>query len=412
MNHKIATLILAASACLSAFPQAKIVNEAEKLIGIDGKAAQARQLISQAMQDSTTKDDAHTWVVAANIEIEYFETEYHKLTINPADSRVDKTAMSQAIIDAYRYYSTALPLDTIITPKGKIKTKYSKEIQKRLKQIYLNRHFLWAASVFTQCDKRYPEAYNAFSTQGDIPGLHLYHNDKNLSSIADSIRGNAYYNAAVSAWSGQQHLIAAQTFHKARRHGYITKDLFAYEIACYQAVIQSDTLNIESAENAMFLTAKDGYDTYGCQEPLFLHLYIKGLTERQQFSQAITILDKEIALDPDNDSLYRHRAFVYDYAGDDDASVADYIKAGTLSSDFQTLIEAGKKIAMVGGMKINDINKTDNSDSAKAKKQQIVEMYFNQALAFANKAKAINPDNTNVDLLIENITYDITSNSY
>jgi Flp pilus assembly protein TadD len=162
----------------------------------------------------------------------------------------------------------------------------------------------------------------------------------------------------------------------------------------------------------MFLTAKDGYDTYGCQEPLFLHLYIKGLTERQQFSQAITILDKEIALDPDNDSLYRHRAFVYDYAGDDDASVADYIKAGTLSTDFQTLIEAGKKIAMVGSMKINDINKTDNSDSAKAKKQQIVEMYFNQALAFANKAKAINPDNTNVDLLIENITYDITSNSY
>ena len=169
MNHKAFIYVLALLFSLTTFAQNNNVISAEKLIKVKGNTSKARELIGQAMTDSTTANNARTWFVAANIEIEYFKDEYHKLTINPNDSRVDKIAMAQSLIDAYNYYLKALPLDSVITKKGKIKTKYSKDILKNIKDLYVGQHFLWAASTFNQEKKRYPQAFNAFTIQGDIP---------------------------------------------------------------------------------------------------------------------------------------------------------------------------------------------------------------------------------------------------
>lgn len=390
--------------------QEKAVNLAEKLIGIDGKTSEARILIQQAMSDSVTKHKAHTWFVAGNIEIGYFNNEYHKLTINPNDTRVDKTAMAQSILDAFSYYMKALPLDTILTKKGKVKTKYSKEIQRVVKDLYLNKHFLWSASIFNQQKRRYPDAYNAFTIQGDIPGLPLLRNDSEINSIPDSIRGLSYFNAGISAWTGGEPLIGARAFHQARSHNYLKSDVFNYEIACYQALAQADTLNINIAEQGMINAAKAGYETFGSVIPVFLHIYIRGLSSNGQYKTAIDILNTEIERAPNNHILYRNRAFVYDKANEDEKSVADYIIAAKSSNDFETLIEASRKIAMVGAKKIKEVNNTN--PSAKEIKQDIIEDYLQWALEFAYKAKSINPDNPNTDVIIENITYDIESNRF
>ena len=108
MNHKAFIYVLALLFSLTTFAQNNNVISAEKLIKVKGNTSKARELIGQAMTDSTTANNARTWFVAANIEIEYFKDEYHKLTINPNDSRVDKIAMAQSLIDAYNYYLKAL----------------------------------------------------------------------------------------------------------------------------------------------------------------------------------------------------------------------------------------------------------------------------------------------------------------
>lgn len=409
MNHKAFIYVLALLFSLTTFAQNNNVISAEKLIKVKGNTSKARELIGQAMTDSTTANNARTWFVAANIEIEYFKDEYHKLTINPNDSRVDKIAMAQSLIDAYNYYLKALPLDSVITKKGKIKTKYSKDILKNIKDLYVGQHFLWAASTFNQEKKRYPQAFNAFTIQGDIPGLQLFSKDSDISSIPDSIRGNSYFNAGISAWSGGEPLIGAKTFCKARQHKYLKQDVFSYEIACYQALAQKDTAYIDLAQKEMINTAKAGYETFGNSVPLFLHLYIRGLSMNNQADIALDLLSREIAKTPQDGILYRHRAFVYDNIHDDEKSVADYIKAAELTPDYETLIEASRKIGMVGIKKIREAN---NNSEPIENKRQIIDCYFNKALEFATKAKAINPNNPDLDIIIENITYNIESNNF
>ena len=408
MNHKAFIYLLTLLFSVTTFAQNKNVISAEKLIKVKGNTSKARELIGQAMTDSTTANNARTWFVAANIEIEYFKDEYHKLTINPNDSRVDKIAMAQSLIDAYNYYLKALPMDSVKTKKGKIKTTYSKEILKNIKDLYLGQHFLWAASTFSKEKKHYPQAFKAFSIQGDIPGLQLFAKDSNIGSIPDSIIGNSYFNAGISAWSGGEPLIGAKTFCKARRHGYLKQDVFSYEIACYQAIAQKDTTYIDFAQEEMINTAKAGYETFGNRVPLFLHLYIRGLTLNQQADIALNLLSQEIAKTPEDGILYRHRAFVYDNIHDDEKSVADYIKAAELTPDYETLIEASRKIGMVGIKKIREAS--NNPDSTE--RRQIIDNYFNKALEFATKAKTINPNNPDLDIIIENITYNIESNNF
>ena len=159
----------------------------------------------------------------------------------------------------------------------------------------------------------------------------------------------------------------------------------------------------------MINTAKAGYETFGNSVPLFLHLYIRGLSMNNQADIALDLLSREIAKTPQDGILYRHRAFVYDNIHDDENSVADYIKAAELTPDYETLIEASRKIGMVGIKKIREAN---NNSEPIENKRQIIDCYFNKALEFATKAKAINPNNPDLDIIIENITYNIESNNF
>lgn len=410
MKNKPFLSLLLVTISLQIFAQEKNVNAASKLVGIDGKTAEARTLIKQAMEDSVTCNEARTWVVAGDIESAYFDTEYHKLSINPNDKRVDKSAMGQALIDAYHYYTKALPLDTIINRKGKVKTKYSKEIQKKLKGLALDRQYIWAASHFSQIKKRYPEAYEAFRINADLLGLQIFASDKVIASIPDSVRGHSYFNAGISAWSGGQPLKGAEMFCKARCHNFRKKEVFSYEIACYQALAQQDTALIAAAEKGMIEAAKAGYETFGTDIPLYLHIYIRGLCSDNRWKEATDLLNKEIEKSPENGILYRHRAFVYDQMKEDNKSVEDYIKAAQLSNDFETQLEAGRKIAMVGTKRIQEIS--IDAPDAKERRLKIITDYLQPALTFAQKAKSLNSDNPDTDIIIENITYCIESNSF
>lgn len=64
---------------------------------------------------------------------------------------------------------------------------------------------------------------------------------------------------------------------------------------------------------------------------------------------------------------------------------------------------------MVGIKKIREAN---NNSEPIENKRQIIDCYFNKALEFATKAKAINPNNPDLDIIIENITYNIESNNF
>lgn len=94
--------------------------------------------------------------------------------------------------------------------------------------------------------------------------------------------------------------------------------------------------------------------------------------------------------------------------GKDDESVADYKKSVSIEGvDFETLKNAGKKIYRVGADKWNAIE--GNGEEARAARLDVKTNYFEAAKAIAEKAKAMNAQDSEVDYLMENIDYALTT---
>ena len=120
-----------------------------------------------------------------------------------------------------------------------------------------------------------------------------------------------------------------------------------------------------------------------------------------QLDAALAKVNEVIEQNPDNAALYGLRGFVNDRKEDDAASVNDYRKAVSFSNtDFETLKNAAKKIFKVGTQKWNNIE-----GATPEQRNEIKTDYFQYAKEIANRAKAMNAADSDLNYVIENIDY-------
>lgn len=399
---KLFAFALCCAAVASVSAQKKSVDAAQKLVGNDSKVTEARALIKGAFNDPETQNDARTYFVAGAIEQGLYDNSYKKLMINRDDPKVDKLGMCNALIQAFKYYMKALPLDSLPDAKGKVKPKYSKDIANAVgghAGDYFN-----AGGTFFNEKKYFPQAYEAFMIYGDLPVMPFF--GKNAPAIPDSVRGTAYFNAGLAAYSGNQVEKSAEAFAKAYNNGYTKPEAYIYEIACYQALAQRDTTKIDYAGAKICEVARAGYQKFGLQEPLFITNVVNSLVLDNKFDEAYSIVNKEITANPDNSMLLSLRGFVYDRNDKDAESEADYRKAAEMpDANFETLKNAARKIAHLGTEKWNLIE--GNSAEARAARQELKTNYFEKALEIAHKAEAMNPGDSAIRNTIENLEYSL-----
>ncbi len=399
---KLMTFALCFAAIGSMSAQKANVEAAKKLSGKPDKIEEARSLINEAMQNPETANDAQTYFVAGKIEYDAFDKDFSNSMINPAS--VDNLKMGQNLLNGYNYYVKALPLAAVPNEKGKVDTKTPKTIVSALKG-HVNDYFKAGADFFN-AQKVYPEAYECFMIYADMPDQEFMQGEK--LDLPDADRGTAYFNAGLAAYSGNEIYKSADAFRKARSVGYDDKQAYIYEIACWQAAAQRDSTMVETAQEKIMEVADAGYQKYGMDEPLFINNIVNFLAADEKYDQAIAKVDELIAANPDNAGLYGLRGFVYDRMDKDEESVSDYKKAASLDNvDFETLKNAGKKIYRVGATKYNAIE--GNSEEARAARQDVKTNYFEAAKAIADKAKAMNSNDSDLDYLIENIDYALTT---
>lgn len=399
---KLMTLALCFAAVGSMSAQKANVEAAKKLSGKPDQIAEARSLIKQAMENPETANDAQTYFIAGKIEFDTFDKDLTTKMINPAG--VDNLKMGENLLNGYSNFVKALPLAAIPNEKGKVDTKTPKTILNTLKG-HANDYFQ-AAVDFFNAQKVYPEAYECFMIYADMPEQDFMKDEKLELPATD--RGTAYFNAGLAAYSGNEIYKSADAFRKARGVGYDDKQAFIYEIACWQAAAQRDSTMEETAKQKIIEVAEEGDKKFGMEEPLFVNNIVNFLVTDGKYDQAITKVSDLIAANPDNAGLYGLRGFVYDRMNNDEASVNDYRKAvATEGVDFETLKNAGKKIYRVGADKLNAIE--GNSEEAKAARQDLKTNYFEVAKAITDKAKAMNSNDSDLDYLIENVDYALTT---
>ncbi|MDE6019219.1 MAG: hypothetical protein K2G85_10460 [Muribaculaceae bacterium] len=399
---KLMTFALCFAAIGSMSAQKANVDAAKKLSGNSDKISEARSLIQQAMENPETANDAQTYFIAGKIEFDAFDKDFSNSMINPAN--VDNIRMGENLLNGYNNFLKALPLSAVPNEKGKVDTKTPKNIVNIIKG-HANDYFRAGADFFNG-QKVYPEAYEAFIIYADLPEQDFMQGEK--LEIPDADRGTAYFNAGLAAYSGNEIFKSADAFRKARNVGYDDKQAYVYEIACWQVAAQRDSTMEETAKEKILEVAEQGYKKFGMEEPVFINNIVNFLVTDEKYDEAVAKVTELINENPDNAGLYGLRGFVYDRKGDDEASVNDYRKAVSFEEvDFETLKNAGKKIYRAGADKWNSIE--GNSEAARAARMDVKTNYFEAAKAIADRAKSQKADDSDLDYLIENIDYALTT---
>lgn len=398
--NRFLTLALCMAAIGTASAQKANVDQAAKLSGKTDQLNQARDLIKQAMENPETQNDARTYYVAGKIEFDAFDNATKAKMINPNDASAQGTAMADELLQGYKYFLKALPLDSLPDEKGKVKPKFSKEMIGKIGG-HANDFFSAGADYFNNKDY-YPQAYEAFMIYGDLPQTGML--GKMAELIDPSQIATAFFNAGLSAYSGNAVEESANAFRKARLAGYEQPECYIYEIACWQSIAQKDEARMNEAQSKILDVAKAGHEKFGLEQPIFINNMINSIVTDGKIDEALAKLNEVIAQNPENANLYGLRGYVYDRAEKDAESEADYRKAASLPDvDFETLKNASKKIFRLGTIKWNELE--GSSPETTAARQNIKTNYFESAKQIAEKAQAMQPDDSDIQNVLESINY-------
>lgn len=375
---KISILGLCLVAGLTASAQTSLVKEVER--GMKSSIGDYPKLVEQlkpAMTNPETKDQAYTWFVAGKGGFDFFDNQQAMMQIG---KDVNKKNIGQAIVDGYGYLITALPLDTVVNEKGKVKTKYSKDILKLISSHYADFNnagvYLWEA-------QDYKGAYNAWELLFTIPQNPLL-GENAPAAYPDSTLCDIAYNQALAAWQFEDFNAALKAFDKSIKYGYNKKNVYDYAISvAYQLQ--------DNAKMAYY--ASLAYPLYGAEDSRYIGYMINDKIQNKQFDEAQAMLEKYIADDPDNGQLYYVLGVLYENKEDKATALQQYKKAVELDpNNAQAYLQLGRMTYVLAGQKDEEANTLSTAEYNKAR-EEVIDPILREAASYLEKAYELDPEN-------------------
>jgi len=304
-----------AAATVGANAQMSVVKEAESASkGMSPDYGKALETIKPALTNDETKGLAQTWYVAGKAAYGNFDKLYANKMLGQS---VDDRAMGRSLIDGYTYMMTALPLDSVPNDKGKIKTKYSKDITKIVAENFNNYN---TAAIMLWEARDYDGAYKAWDIYLSLPGDARL--GKNAPAApADTIVAEITYNQGLAAWQADSIKLARTTLEKARKLGYTKKNLYDYAISlAYQ----------DNDNDAVYALAKEAQPLYGKEDPKYMQLIINTHIGNKEYDKARQMLNEAIAASPDDAQYYVLLGLLDDEQKNVEAAEQNLVKATQL----------------------------------------------------------------------------------
>lgn len=396
---RILTLALCATVAGGMFAQKAVVDQAAKLKGKADKIAEARSLIEQASKNPETANDVRTYYVGGKNEFDLYDNARTKQMINPQDKSIDPMAMAEQLINGYNMYVRALPLDSVPDEKGKIKTKHSKEIIAAFNNHFND--FFNAGGTFYNAKKFYPEAYQAFMIYGMMP--QQPYAAKVVKEVPDSVINTAFFNAGLSAYAGNALPEAANAFKQGRLNNSDNPQNYIYELACWQYMVNNDSTIENQAKKEIEEIALAGFKKFGTEPMIFVNNIVNSYILENRAQEALNLVEGQLKNEPENAALYGLLGYIYDRMDNDEQSIANYMKAASFANtDYETLKNAAKKLLKTGTEKLN-------ATEDRVARQALKDQYFVPAKEITDRAKQIKADDSDLNYIIDNIDYAITT---
>lgn len=214
---KISLLVLSIATAFAATAQVSVLKEAERAMKNGTEGAKVEEAIKPAFTDPETATMAQTWYIPGKAYFQDFDKMYKLRTINPNDPSATPAKMGDALVNCFEYYIKALPLDSVADKKGKIKTKYSKEIYKTL-GAWVDDLSGLGGDMFNSHD--YAGAAEAWKLTADLLTNPEVTKNRAQGAPADSIIGQTYNNLALASYFNKDIPGALQAYRDATKHDY------------------------------------------------------------------------------------------------------------------------------------------------------------------------------------------------
>ncbi len=303
-------LLLACGLCIAgaAFAQEQVLKDAERMLKVEvPDHAKVASMLKGAMADPSTANNVKTWYLAGKNGFQTWQTGYDQYM---QGSNPDKVTMSRSLVDGYAYLMKALPMDTIIDEKGKVKTKYSKDI---VKMISSNASSFHDAGVFLYESNDMGGAYHAWEIYQELPTLEFLGKSAPAAD-ADSIRAQDYYNMGIFALQADMKPESMQSFLKSARFGYGEG---AYDNALALASELNDAPMVVEIAN-------EAFGKYGKQNYIaaLINLYI----QNKEYDKALDMINTAIEGNPNSAVLYNAKGILVENQVNEDGVAPEVVE--------------------------------------------------------------------------------------
>lgn len=393
MKRVLLTVALCVAASAS-FAQKKVVNEAQSIAkGSNADFGEARTLIKGALENPETKDDAKTWYVAGFIEDQQFNAERAKQILG---QQPNEPVMYEALYGILPYFQKAYELDQLPNEKGKVKSKYTKDIKSILSA---NHVYLFNGGAYYFDKQEYKKAYDFFNQYVEISELPMFAGTQTAEK--DSTFMTVQFYAAAAASLAKDSRLAIAALERAKNTPYRQYDVYQY--LCYEygeARTAQDSVMLEK-------TFEEGMQVFP-DSAFFLNNLINTYIYSNRNEKALEMLNVAIQKNPNDANLYNVMGRVYE------TGLKDYANA---EKNFQIALEKDPNLtdalSNIGRIYYNQgVNKLSEANMINDSKKYQEELgmakdLFKKALPYYKKAHEAEPEKMDNMIALRGIYYNL-----
>ena len=359
-----------------------------------------RAKIKSALENEEAKKDAYTWFVAAKIELACFDQMYtQKMIGKPADL----TAMGNSLLDGIDYLQKTISLDTVPeldkktglpkvdkkTGEPKMKTRFSGKAVSMMTENYTPINVLMSE---LHNNKEYDNAIRAYELAITLP-KQAYLMGK-VPFMVDSVAGELRFFQGIAMWQKGNPADAVEAFAKARKLGYLKKEVFDYALNC-----AAETKN----EAAIIAIAEEAMPIYGKQDSQYVRILINAYLNDQKYAQATEILDQAIANDPQNAEFVNLKGNLVENQSSIEEALPYFQKAVELDpTSSKAHFDLGRYYYNKA-VKVRD----ERTDLAGEELAKLTDPLYEQALPYLEKAYELDKDNFDAKNALRAIYYQL-----
>lgn len=391
---KTCVLTLGLFAALSMSAQVNLVKESEKAFkSVKDYAAyqKAVEAITPAFSNPETDKQAQTYWIPGKAGLKIYDDMYAKKAIGQDVNLLD---MGSALLDGYDFSMKALAVDSVVDSKGKIKTKYSKDIVSQIAGHFQD--FMTSGSAFWD-NQDYVKAYKAWSIYLSIPENPRLGKSA-PKALPDSTVAQFDYYRALAAWQAKMLPQAAEAFDHLVKIGY--DDIQAYDYAYSVAYELKD-------ETRKLAYSQAGFDKFGTSNPVFLQRIVNSYIDAKNYGPAKKMLEEAIAADPNNGAYYLSLGVLYENQNDNNQAEQAYKKAVELDpNNAFSNYYYGRMLVMKYDKLDQDAGNMSQSEYNKYNYENMRPILL-EAVKYFEKAYELDKENTDPLRYLKNIYYNL-----